>query len=109
MAIEITTSFTAGVAKLSLSGELDAAAAVRFKAEIEKALARSPSRVVLLVKDLSFMASAGLRVLVYIAQKMAPTPSIYIVSPQPAIVDTLQKTGFDRSVTIVSEYTDDVA
>ncbi len=39
------------------------------------------------------MASAGLRILIFAKQKQ-PGLRIYLVKPQPAIVDTLHKTGF---------------
>jgi hypothetical protein len=46
------------------------------------------------------MASAGLRILIFAKQKQ-PTLRIYVVKPQPAIVDTLRKTGFYDGVYVV--------
>jgi anti-anti-sigma regulatory factor len=45
------------------------------------------------------MASAGLRILIFAKQKQ-PNLKIYLVKPQPAIVDTLRKTGFYDGVYI---------
>jgi anti-anti-sigma factor len=106
MPFSISSEINNGVAKFVLAGELDASSAGMFRAEIEKAAAQKPGRVVLMVKDLTFMASAGLRMLIFTKQKLGTGVDIYIVNPQEPIVDTLQKTGFQHSVHIVQEYKD---
>jgi stage II sporulation protein AA (anti-sigma F factor antagonist) len=58
---------------------------------------------VLFMRDLTFMASAGLRILIFAKQKLGDQVNIYIVQPQEQILDTLQKTGFDQSVYIVDD------
>jgi anti-anti-sigma factor len=107
MSFSVSSEITNDVAKFVLSGELDAGSAGMFRAEIEKVAAQRPKRLVLIVKDLAFMASAGLRVLIFAKQKLGTEVPIYIVSPQEPIVDTLQKTGFHHSVHIVPEYSDE--
>lgn len=107
MPFNVSSQITNDVAKFTLSGELDASSAGMFRTEIEKVAAQKPKRLVLMVKDLSFMASAGLRVLIFAKQKLGAEVPIYIVSPQEPIIDTLQKTGFHHSVYIVSEYSDE--
>ncbi len=106
MSFNVTSAIANDVAKFVLSGELDAGSAGTFRAEIEKVAAQKPKRLVLIVKDLAFMASAGLRVLIFAKQKLGTEVPIYIVSPQEPIVDTLEKTGFHHSVHIVNEYTE---
>ncbi|GAA4465389.1 hypothetical protein GCM10023189_45950 [Nibrella saemangeumensis] len=98
------TSEVKKVAIMTLSGELDSLSSREFQAEIEKVAAESPKDLVLLVENLSFMSSAGLRVLIFSKQKIGPDLSIYIVKPQPVIVETLEKTGLHHSVNIVDEY-----
>lgn len=99
--LEITSS---GIAKITLSGELDGATAPAFKRKVEEAAAENPKRLVLLMQDLDFMASAGLRVLIFSKQKMGPSVEIYMVGVQELVLDTIQKTGFDQSVYILDEY-----
>jgi len=91
-------------AKITLSGELDAASAPIFRSEIEKAAQSQPNRLVLFLKDLEFMASAGLRVLIFAKQKMGADVELYAVAPQEGIQETLAKTGFDKSLIIVDSY-----
>ncbi len=92
------------VAKISLVGELDASSATLFKTEIEKAAVHNPQKLVLFMQDLEYMASAGLRVLIFAKQKMGSDVDIYVVAPQEMVLDTLTKTGFAESVFIVEEY-----
>jgi|AntAceMinimDraft_5_1070358.scaffolds.fasta_scaffold333312_1 anti-anti-sigma factor len=92
------------VATIKLTGELDSLSARLFQKEIEKVAVDSPKDLVLDMEDLSFMASAGLRVLIFSKQKIGPTLNIYLVKPQESIVDTLDKTGLMHSVTVVDKY-----
>lgn len=91
-------------AKITLSGELDASSAPIFKMEVDKAKASNPKRLVLMMQDLEYMSSAGLRVLIYAKQKMGADVDIYVIGAQEMVIDTLQKTGFDQAVIVVDEY-----
>lgn len=104
MAFQVNLEITNGIAKFALAGELDASTAVQFKEVIEKAAAENPRRLALLMNDLEFMASAGLRVLIFAKQKMGPAVDIYVVGAQEAVKDTLQKTGFHHSVILLDAY-----
>ena len=73
---------TKNTAKIILSGELKASTAPTFKTEVEKAAATNPLRLVLVMKDLSYMASAGLRMLIFAKQKMGANVDIYIIAPK---------------------------
>ena len=104
MAFTATLKIIDDVAKITLVGELDAATAPDLKVEVEKAAAQKVKRLVLLAYDLEYMASAGLRVLLFSKQKMGPDVDIYVVGAQEFILDTLEKTGFAQSVIIVDKY-----
>lgn len=106
MALNTTLETKEGIATITLSGDLDASTASVFKAEVEAAAATNPKRLVLMMQDLEYMASAGLRVLIFAKQKMGVNVDIYIVGPQEMVLDTLKKTGYDQSVFVktVDEY-----
>jgi anti-anti-sigma factor len=93
-----------GTAELSLFGELDASVANEFKTAVEKAAADKTKKLVLIMKDLEFMSSAGLRVLVFAKQKMGTGVDIYVVGAQDAVRDTIEMTGFHHSVIMQDEY-----
>jgi anti-anti-sigma factor len=104
MAFTSTFEMVNGVAKIKRAGELDAAAAPTFRADVEKAAAAKAKNVALLMKDLEYMASAGLRALVFAKQKMGPQVNIYMIGAQEPVLETITMTGFQNSVTFMDEY-----
>jgi anti-anti-sigma factor len=104
MALSVFLEVNDDIAEITMSGELDASSASLFQAELERAAALKPKRLVLLVKDLEFMASAGIRMLIFGKQKLGPKVDVYVIEPQEAILDTLRRTGIIRSVIVQNEY-----
>jgi anti-anti-sigma factor len=104
MAFSIDTEMKDSIAILTLEGELDAAAATEFRSAIEDAASKDPQRVVLILSGLTFMASAGLRVLVFAKQKMSSDVDLYVVGAHDAVLETITMTGFHHSVIMLDEY-----
>ena len=97
MSLDIQASVEGATARLNLTGQLDGASAPAVRNEIEKLLTQKLDRLVLLLENLTFMASAGLRIIIFAKQRQ-PQLKIYVVKPQERIVDTLKKTGFYDAV-----------
>ena len=93
-------------AKITLEGELDASSAGQFKTAVEQAAAKSITRLVLFVDKLSFMASAGLRVLIFAKQKLGTGVDLYVIGAQGPVLKTLEMSGFHHSVFLKNSYTD---
>jgi anti-anti-sigma factor len=104
MSFTVTSSFDSIIAKLTLVGRLDANTAPTFKAEIEKVAEQKPQTLVLVVNDLEYMASAGIRMLVFAKQKLGAGADIYVVGAHEQIIRTLEMTGVDKSVIFVDEF-----
>ncbi len=105
MAFNVTSELTAeGLGKITLQGELDASVATQFKAEVEKLAAQHARRLVLLLQDLEYMSSAGVRVLVFAKQKMGPGVDIYGVAPQDSVKETIIMTGLQHSLILLEQY-----
>jgi len=104
MALNLTLETTNGIAKITLSGELDASTAPIFKEKVEEAASQKVKRLVLLMQDLEYMSSAGLRVLIFAKQKMGVGTDIYVVAAQEMVRETIEKTGFYQSVIILDAY-----
>lgn len=104
MAFSATALIEQTTAVITLTGELDAAAAPAFREHIEAAAAAGVTRLVLMMNNLEYMASAGLRVLIFAKQKMGLGVEIVLVGLQPMVYDTLEKTGFHHSVTIADAF-----
>ena len=98
MAFKSVLEIVNNVAKITLSGELDAAAAPAFRADVEKAAAAKVKAVALLMNDLEYMASAGLRALVFAKQKMGTQVEIYMIGLQEFVMETITMTGFKTAL-----------
>jgi len=106
MAFDVQLQMTEGVAKITLTGSLDAASAPQFKEIIERAAAQKAEKLVLFVKKLDFLASAGLQLLIYAKQKMGGNVDIYLIGSQGPVQDTLEMSGFHHSVHIQDSFAD---
>lgn len=104
MAFSVDSEMKDGIAILTLDGELDAAAAGEFRTEVEQVAQENPRRMVLMLDGLTFMASAGLRVLVFTKQKMGSAVDLYVVGAHDAVLETITMTGFHHSVIMLDEY-----
>ncbi len=104
MAFQATLEIVNDVAKITLSGELDASVAGQFRSRIEEAAAQHAKRLALIVNDLEYMSSAGLRVLVFARQKMGAGVDIYLVGAQSQILEPIKQSGLHRSLHAVETY-----
>ena len=106
MALTITTNVANGVAKITLDGELDASVSGKFKDAVEAVAQQKPGRLVIFLDKLTFMASAGLRILIFAKQKMGADVGIYAIGAQGPVLSTLKMSGFDRSIYLKDAYVD---
>jgi anti-anti-sigma factor len=106
MTLNASLEIKNSTAKITLSGDLDRNTADEFKAKIEQATLGDVAKLVLIMNELEYMASAGLRVLIFAKQKMGKAADIYIIGANEIVLDTIQKTGFHHSVILQDEYTE---
>lgn len=88
---------------ITLGGELDASVAQQLRDAVDQAAHNSARRLVLDMTHLDYMASAGLRALVFAKQKMAAV-DIYVVGAHDAVMETIEMTGFHHSVFLLDTY-----
>ncbi|HXE45249.1 MAG TPA: STAS domain-containing protein [Conexibacter sp.] len=62
--LDFTTETDGGTVRLALTGELDIAGAARVEQELERIEQQPPATIVLDLRQLAFMDSTGLRVIV---------------------------------------------
>jgi anti-anti-sigma factor len=104
MSFTVSSQFDGHVAKFTLTGRLDANTAPQFQKEIEKVAEKRPQVVVLFMEKLDYMASAGIRMLVFTKQKLGAKSDVYVIGAQEQIINTLEMTGVSNSVILADEF-----
>jgi len=103
MAFSLLTERRDRVAIIILTGELDASVAGQLRDAVQQISGTDVERLVLDMTNLDYMASAGLRGLVFAKQKMSNV-DIYIVGAHDAALETIEMTGFHQSVFMLDTY-----
>jgi anti-anti-sigma factor len=104
MAFNLTDTTQDGVVYLTLAGSLDASSAPTLQGKVQEAVKERVTRLVLHVKDLEYISSAGLRAILFAKQKLGSGADIYVIAPQEQVSHTLQISGFDQAVIIQEVY-----
>ena len=84
---------------VEIEGRLDTLTAPDLEKELEPAL-DGVTELVLDLKDLEYISSAGLRVLLGLAQIMEKQGDMKVINPGDAVMDVFSVTGFDDILNI---------
>jgi anti-anti-sigma factor len=104
MSFTVESKIVENVARLTLKGALDSSTAPILQEEIMKIIPQKPLELVMDVEHLDFMASAGLRIIIFAKQKLGTLAKLILVKPQDQLTETLKMTGLIFSVIIVDKY-----
>src|ERR1700722_9506409 len=98
----LTTSVVhrAGVAVVSIGGEIDSSTAPAFEAVIAEALEEDPPALVVELSEVIFMASVGLRILAATQEKVGKSIQIAVVADNMAASRPMQLTGLDKLMSL---------
>ncbi len=84
---------------VEIEGRLDTLTSPDLEKELEPAL-EGITELVLDLKDLDYISSAGLRVLLGAAQVMEDQGEMKVINPNEAVMDVFVVTGFDDILNI---------
>ena len=89
------------VVVVRLSGRLDSSAAPGAEERLSAVVSGEAPRVAVDMSALTYVSSAGLRVLL-VAAKTAQTKGgkVVLISPNPAVREVLEASGFDKFIQI---------
>ena len=93
-----------GVAKVELCGRLDATNAPLLQEEFKKLIGQKIAHLVFLAKDLEYISSAGLRVMIFAKQKIGVDAHAYLIGAQEAVLSVIKMSGLDNFLTIQDTY-----
>ena len=84
---------------VAISGRLDTLTSPDLEKQVEPAL-EGITELILDLKNLEYISSAGLRVLLGMAQIMEKQGDMKVTNPNEAVMDVFSVTGFDDILTI---------
>ena len=84
---------------VAIAGRLDTLSSPDFEKEMEPALG-GVTELIIDLKNLDYISSAGLRVLLGLAQTMEDQGKMVVTNPNDAVMDVFSVTGFDDILTI---------
>ncbi|MCR4656000.1 MAG: STAS domain-containing protein [Lachnospiraceae bacterium] len=91
----------AGEVDVVLKGRLDATVAPQLHQEMAKMQGSDIKKVTFDVSELEYIASAGLRVIIFTKQKLGADTQIFMKGVNEDVMQVIEMTGCDNFVTII--------
>jgi anti-anti-sigma factor len=102
--LELTTETEGTTVRLALTGELDISGAPRVEQELERIEREAPATIVLDLRDLAFMDSTGLRVILAAdGRAREQSRRLVIVRGSDTVQRIIEMTRLDERLEIVAD------
>ena len=90
------------VSKIKLHGHIDASIAPTLMEELKPLIAQKDKvkKLVFYADELEYIASAGIRAVVFAKQKLGGKVQVYLIGASDIILDVFKMTGIDKFLTI---------
>ncbi len=102
--LEFNIQEKGGIVKITLEGQLDATNANSLLEELKKLTDKNIKEMVFFVKNLEYIASAGVRTLIFSKQKIGKNADIYLIAPQDEVLEVMKMVGLNNFLIIQDEY-----
>ncbi len=86
--------------KVELVGRLDATNSEGLQNELKNFAGRKIAKLVFLAKELEYISSAGLRVIIFAKQKIGVEAHLYLIQPRDEILNVIRMSGLDSFITV---------
>ena len=108
--MEITATQEQDCAVLTLSGRMDATTTMDFDNAAQTMLKEGHTRILVDLKDLVYMSSAGLRSLLSLAKAVKSAQGcLCFCCLQPMVAEVFRISGFDRMLSVYAEREEGIA
>ena len=100
--MEITSEELDGVRIVAVSGQVDAITSTRLEEALMGYIDKGATKMVLDMRDLLQVTSAGLRVILFVAQQLHGKGGFALAHPREEVLEILEMAGFDTILSIYS-------
>lgn len=88
------------IVDVTLKGHLDAGNAGTFLEDMKKLIGKKISKIIFEVSKLEYIASAGLRVIIFTKQKIGYNSEVILKSPQETVISVIEMSGLNNFISI---------
>jgi len=89
-----------GIVTITLQGKLDATNAPSLMEELKKFIGKDITELNFEAEQLEYIASAGLRTMIFAKQKIGENASISLIGAKQEVLDVVKMSGLDNFLTI---------
>jgi len=104
MESKYTIDYTDKTLRVELWGKLDATNSPSLSEELSKYKDREITNLVFDAKNLEYISSAGIRVIVFAKQKIGSKSDLYLVSASEMVLDVINMTGLANFMIIKDSF-----
>jgi len=101
-----TVSCNNDCVKVELCGRLDATNAEGLQIELKKFCGQRIEKLVFFAKDLEYISSAGLRVIIFAKQKIGVDARLFLIGAQDTILSVVKMSGLDNFMAIQETFSE---
>jgi anti-anti-sigma factor len=101
-----SVSFANETVKVELIGRLDATNAEGLQNDLKQFIGQKVAKLVFFAKDLEYISSAGLRVIIFAKQKIGIEAHLYLIGAPDAILNVIKMSGLDNFMTVQATFTE---
>lgn len=106
MESKITVTSKNNVIRIELTGRVDAVNAPVLAKELKKLVGQPLKQIAFIVNELEYISSAGLRAIIFAKQKIGENTQVFLIAPQPSVLDVIKMSGLDTFITIQDSFDD---
>ena len=92
------------VTKVKLHGHIDASIAPKLMDELRTLIGKDIKTLVFYADELEYIASAGLRAIVFSKQKLGANVDVYLIGASEEVIDVFKMTGIDKFLKIQDKF-----
>ena len=94
------------VSKVKLHGHIDASIAPALMEELKPLIAQKDKvkKLVFYADELEYIASAGIRAVVFAKQKLGGKVQVYLIGASETVLDVFKMTGIDKFLTVQDSF-----
>lgn len=101
---KISVSCNNYTVSITLAGYLDATNSNVLQDKLKELIGKPISNIVFYVKDLEYISSAGLRVIIFAKQKIGGHAKVYLIGAQEMVLNVIEMTGSDKFMIIQDSF-----